>query len=127
MRSLALADNVLDSWKEIATFLKRGVRTVQRWEHTENLPVHRHQHQKRGSVYALRSEVTDWLRSRGLKSAPNGQPANGNHALSKLHLLASRQVVLARELSLLVTRQRDAVAQREQASYSRTGPPGRPS
>ena len=34
----------LDSWKEIATFLNRGVRTVQRWEATEGLPVRRHQH-----------------------------------------------------------------------------------
>jgi len=43
----------LDSWKEIAAFLNRGVRTVQRWEASEGLPVHRHQHQKLGSVFAL--------------------------------------------------------------------------
>ena len=45
----------LDSWKEIATFLNRGVRTVQRWEVTEGLPVRRHQHRKLGSVFALKS------------------------------------------------------------------------
>lgn len=54
----------LDSWKEIAAFLKRGVRTVQRWEREEGLPVHRHQHQKLGSVYAFESEVAKWWDSR---------------------------------------------------------------
>lgn len=57
-------DEILDSWKEIACFLRRGVRTVQRWERTEGLPVRRHDHLKRGSVYALRSEITLWVRTR---------------------------------------------------------------
>lgn len=48
----------LDSWKEIAAFLKRGVRTVQRWERLEGLPVHRHRHDKLGSIFAYRSEVS---------------------------------------------------------------------
>jgi len=60
-------DGRLDSWKEIAAFLRRGVRTVQRWEATEGLPVHRHQHAKLGSVYALKSEVTAWWESREAK------------------------------------------------------------
>lgn len=60
-------DGRLDSWKEIAAFLRRGVRTVQRWEATEGLPVHRHQHAKLGSVYALKSEVVAWWESRESK------------------------------------------------------------
>ena len=40
MRS-GLPDDRLDSWKEIATYLGRGVRTAQRWEREEGLPVHR--------------------------------------------------------------------------------------
>ena len=54
----------LDSWKEIAVFLNRGVRTVQRWEATEGLPVRRHQHRKLGSVFALKAEVSAWWKSR---------------------------------------------------------------
>lgn len=54
----------LDSWKEIAVFLKRGVRTIQRWERTEGLPVHRHQHNKLGSVYAYEPEIAAWWNSR---------------------------------------------------------------
>jgi phage terminase Nu1 subunit (DNA packaging protein) len=36
----------LDSWKEIAAYLKRDVTTVQRWERREGMPVHRHLHDK---------------------------------------------------------------------------------
>jgi serine/threonine-protein kinase len=52
----------LDSWKEIASYLRREVRTVQLWEKREGLPVHRHFHKRLGSVYALRSEVEIWKR-----------------------------------------------------------------
>jgi TolB-like protein/cytochrome c-type biogenesis protein CcmH/NrfG len=58
-------DERLDSWKEIATYLKRGVRTVQRWESEAGLPVHRLQHEKLGSVYAWGSELEAWWKSRG--------------------------------------------------------------
>jgi TolB-like protein/Flp pilus assembly protein TadD len=60
----------LDSWKEIAVFLKRGVRTIQRWERTEGLPVHRHQHDKMGSVYAYEPEIAAWWSSR--QPSPGG-------------------------------------------------------
>jgi TolB-like protein/Tfp pilus assembly protein PilF len=54
----------LDSWKAIAAYLNRDVTTVQRWEKREGMPVHRHVHAKRGSVYALPEELDDWIQSR---------------------------------------------------------------
>ena len=54
----------LDSWKEIAAYLGRGIRTVQRWEREEGLPVHRLAHEKRGSIYARREELAAWWESR---------------------------------------------------------------
>ena len=63
MTTLDPADR-LDSWKEIASFLRRDVRTVQRWEKKEGLPVHRHHHDKLGSVYASRAEVNVWFQGR---------------------------------------------------------------
>lgn len=54
----------LDSWKEIAAYLKRDVATVRRWEKREALPVHRHLHQKLGSVYAYTSELDAWQEGR---------------------------------------------------------------
>lgn len=55
----------LDSWKEIAAHFGRGVTTLQRWEREEGLPVHRLPHEKRGSVYAYRSELEAWWETRG--------------------------------------------------------------
>jgi Tol biopolymer transport system component len=54
----------LDSWKEIAAYLKRDVTTVRRWEKREALPVHRHLHEQRESVYAFRDEIDAWGRQR---------------------------------------------------------------
>jgi TolB-like protein/cytochrome c-type biogenesis protein CcmH/NrfG len=65
--SVRLPEDPLDSWKEIAAYLHRDVKTVQRWEKREGMPVHRHVHDKRGSVYALSSELDAWLQSRKLR------------------------------------------------------------
>lgn len=54
----------LDSWKEIASYLKRSVRTVRRWERKEGLPVHRHLHGKQGTLYAFQGEIDAWLKGR---------------------------------------------------------------
>ncbi len=62
----------LDSWKEIALYLGRDVRTVSRWEQAENLPVHRLVHGRQATVYAYRSEINAWLEDRS--GQPNGKP-----------------------------------------------------
>jgi Flp pilus assembly protein TadD len=51
----------LDSWKAIATLLGRTVRTVQRWERDEHLPVYRHVHHNGATVYAYSADLEDWL------------------------------------------------------------------
>lgn len=57
-------DDRLDSWKAISAYLKRDVTTVQRWEKREGMPVHRHVHDKLGSVYAFKSELDAWMSGR---------------------------------------------------------------
>jgi len=72
------ASDRLDSWKKIAVYLKRDVTTVQRWERREGMPVHRHLHDKQGSVFAYRSELDDWSESRRMRFAEESlapQPA----------------------------------------------------
>jgi Tol biopolymer transport system component len=54
----------LESWKEIAAYLGRGVATAQRWEQQEGLPVHRLPHAKKGSVFAFKSELDAWRNAR---------------------------------------------------------------
>ena len=63
----------LDSWKQIAAYLKRDVRTVYRWERNEGLPVHRHVHHKGGTDYAYRPELDAWRSER--RAAQPGLPA----------------------------------------------------
>src|SRR2546429_7421415 len=62
----------LDSWKEIAAYLHRDVTTVQRWEKREGMPVHRHLHDKLGSVYASRTELDAWTQNRRLTMPDEG-------------------------------------------------------
>ncbi|MEO8130723.1 MAG: AAA family ATPase, partial [Bryobacteraceae bacterium] len=54
----------LESWKEIAVYLKRHVTTVRRWEKQEGLPAHRHVHSRLGSVYAYTKEIDSWFDGR---------------------------------------------------------------
>lgn len=54
----------LEGWKAIAVHLGRDIRTVQRWEQREALPVHRHEHHKQASAYAYGAELDEWLRRR---------------------------------------------------------------
>jgi tetratricopeptide (TPR) repeat protein len=63
----------LESWKEIAAHLGRDVTTVRRWEKKEGLPVHRHVHDKLGSVYAYSAELEEWQARRSV-------PATGSQA-----------------------------------------------
>ena len=69
----------LESWKRIAAYLKRDVSTVQRWERREKMPVHRHVHDKVGTVYAFRSELDAWWESRRMRltrdAADEAEPA----------------------------------------------------
>jgi hypothetical protein len=53
---------VLGSWKEIASHLGKGVRTVQRWERHCGLPVHRPSGSSKGVVLAFPAELDQWTR-----------------------------------------------------------------
>src|ERR1700687_4511971 len=55
-----LANDRLDSWKEIAAYLKKEVRTVQRWEKSSGLPIRRLAHGKLGTVFAYKQDLDAW-------------------------------------------------------------------
>ena len=64
------AETPLESWKEIAAYLQKNNATVRRWEKEEGLPVHRHSHNTRSSVYAYPSEIDAWRTTRKVPSEP---------------------------------------------------------
>lgn len=81
----------LSSWKEIAVYLNRDPRTVQIWEKSEGLPVHRLAHLSRSSVYAYTAEIDAWLGARSaerpvLADEPVAAPARSAHLLRRLRL-----------------------------------------
>jgi predicted DNA-binding transcriptional regulator AlpA len=65
---------ILNSWKEIAAYVGRGIRTLQRWERDHGFPVHRPSGKQRSAVFAVTSEVDKWLKTRPLLTE------NGNAA-----------------------------------------------
>ena len=93
--------NRLDSWKEIAAYLKRDVTTVQRWEKREGMPVHRHLHDRIGSVYAFTSELDAWQLSRKLpleeepEEQAAGVPGKKNDERTKRTADTRRRLALA--------------------------------
>lgn len=69
----------LESWKEIASYLKKGVRTVQRWERTEGLPVRRLGQDRTGFVFAYKAELDAWWQEHSRRLAV--QPEHERSAL----------------------------------------------
>jgi TolB-like protein/tetratricopeptide (TPR) repeat protein len=74
----------LESWGEIAAYLRREIRTVQRWERYQGLPVRRLLIGKLGSVYAYRSELDKWYRERQPHADDGEEDAGkgGNHEVA---------------------------------------------
>ena len=55
---------IFTSWKEIAAYLGKGVRTVQRWETHLGLPVQRPNTRSKGIVRAARKDLDRWIATR---------------------------------------------------------------
>ncbi len=53
--------DILNGWKEIGGYVGRDIRTVERWEKQRGLPVRRVPGAGRATVYALISELDEWL------------------------------------------------------------------
>jgi Tol biopolymer transport system component len=64
----------LESWKDIAAYLRTSVRTVQRWEEQNGLPVHRVMREKRAAIYAHPHELDAWLAQRTVTPTPPAAP-----------------------------------------------------
>ena len=117
----------LESWKEIAAYLRRDVTTVQRWEKREGLPVHRHLHDRQGTVYAFQAELDAWLTRRQLKpdeaaggdagpADPPKRPRLGRRAVGGLLVAAA---VLIAAAAAVVTLNRQVVRGSPQAPVPR--------
>jgi len=80
----------LESWKAIARYLGRTVRTAHRWEKEEGLPVRRHLHRSQSTVYAYASEIDAWWEARA--GAPR---ASARRNPKRMRLLAAALLLAA--------------------------------
>jgi hypothetical protein len=70
LQSLSLhegPEQLLQAWKDIAAYMRRDVRTVQRWEKLLELPIHRLKDSRSGSVFAYKRELDAWREARALQ------------------------------------------------------------
>jgi hypothetical protein len=73
---MATMPAVMTSWKELAQYLGKGVRTVQRWENQFGLPVRRRNTTlSKCSIFALPEEIDAWIRQ--------NQPREGRAAFQQ--------------------------------------------
>jgi hypothetical protein len=103
--------SVLNSWKEIAAYLGRGVRTVQRWEHDAALPVHRPKGKDRSAVLALTNELDEWLRRTAVRSNGNGH-ADPDSVVPVLLELARELQAVGERLALHIDRRQRPEAEK---------------
>lgn len=119
---------VLNSWKEVATYLGRGVRTVQRWEQELGLPVRRPRGKSRSAVIAFRNELDQWLHHAPGEIALDAHPPlphGSSKSAIQLHdntarLIARTQQLLnhSTELCERMNDMRDQVARAVQLTMS---------
>jgi len=98
---------ILNSWKEIASYLRRGVRTVQRWEAHLGLPVHRPAGRDHGAVLAFSTELDQWLDGRPLRQTMSSSLESvtiSQVPLGEMQALLSRAEILLGKLESLLSR-----------------------
>jgi hypothetical protein len=108
----------LTGWKEIANYLGKGVRTVQRYERELGLPVRRPAGKDKGSVIAVVAEIDGWVKASPirevfqLRSATREYPSPAQifkEGLSELATLREQMSMLRSEITDSVQRLQNSV------------------
>jgi hypothetical protein len=96
---------VLTSWKEIAGYIGKGVRTVQRWEKEFGLPVRRPKQGSKSTVLAFPDEIGNWVRSQQFGESRIGLvEADRSALLRQIEDLQTEVVNLRRQLQMDLVR-----------------------
>lgn len=126
----ANSSTVLTSWKDIARYMGKGVRTVQRWEQDFGLPVRRPHGSNKKAVLARPCDLDAWVALRCASRADRSSPAHFADAkdrtasvafLSSLHariqtaqMLRDNNLALMREMRMAVEQLRDQLDSMQQ-------------
>jgi CheY-like chemotaxis protein len=93
---------VLTSWKQVAEYMGKAVRTVQRWERDLGLPVRRQGGTGKNAVVAHPEELQEWLRT-------SLQPQRGVDAKTQIR---EQELTRLRRLTKLMTDRSEELNQR---------------
>ena len=106
---------VLTSWKEIARYMGKGVRTVQRWEMDFGLPVRRPQGSNKKAILARPSDLDAWVAMRCTISERAREKAPALYSRASLSAeIATARNLLQNQTALRVELEAAIVAVREQ-------------
>lgn len=98
----------LTGWKEIANYLGKGVRTVQRYERQLGLPVRRPAGKPSGSVVATKAELDGWVSASPIREVyhlTNPFPVHNSETdaikrgVSEMHRLREQTFALRAEVA----------------------------
>jgi hypothetical protein len=91
-----MSRQILNGWKEISSYIKRSVRTVQRWEARLDLPVYRPALKDRSAVVAFSDELDRWIARVSPDAGEQSAVLNGNEGRDAglLRLLDSMNTML---------------------------------
>ena len=106
-------EKLLTSWKEIAQYLNKGVRTVQRWEQQYELPVRRPANNGEGIVFAVPQELDDWLLKQQTRNGhTNGESSKLQQTIAELQAENAELQAEIAELKLQLKKARSAAPRR---------------
>src|SRR5215471_2657191 len=94
-----MSAEVLNSWKEIAAYTGRGIRTIQRWERELGFPVRRPREKSRSAVVAIKSEIDCWFRTP--HRLTNGNRHRDRYFETQTRLLRNAELLRARTSRLV--------------------------
>ena len=103
----------LTSWKDIAAYLGKGVRTVQRWEQHLGLPVRRPAAQRR-VVFAIPAELDAWIKKQA-KPSPGNRIVLLEELRESLARLRANRRILNSEITRLRTRIREVAGKQSKS------------
>jgi transcriptional regulator with XRE-family HTH domain len=93
--------SVLTSWKDIANYFGKGVRTVQRWEKELGLPIRRPKHSTKSTVLAVLDEINDWVKCQQFsEERDSSTDPERSELLQQIEVLQAEVFELRRQLQL---------------------------
>lgn len=117
---------ILRSWNQVARYMGKGVRTVQRWESDFGLPVRRLGKGKKNAVIAYTADLDEWVTQQCVtRSGANSSTRHAELAeqFEQFRLLQEKNIQLAHEwaasvrsLRKEITHLREATTRREEES-----------